>query len=223
VLLLEALRAEGAEVSYQPVDSSQALLEIALGSAAGNRFPACGLKADLADPRTARALAASAGGPRLYLVVGNTLGVTGPAQFLETLRAVLRPEDRVLVDGEIFDEQGTMAGYDNPVNRRFAFAPLASVGLEEGRDGELVFESRADAGLDGLHLVTKHFRASRTLDIRLAAERVTLSAGEKVEMSSSYKYSRGVFLSMLRETGGLEPLAEYVSDDKHFVMALARP
>ena len=223
LLVLEALRAEGAKVSYQPVDSSQALLEIALESAAGNRFAACGLKADLADPRTAKALAASAGGPRLYLVVGNTLGVTGPVQFLETLRPVLRSEDRVLVDGEIFDEQGTMTGYDNPVNRQFAFAPLASVGLEEGRDGELVFESRADAGLDGLHLVSKHFRAARPLEIRLAAERVTLSAGEKIEMSSSYKYSRDVFLSMLRQAGGLEPLAEYVSDDKHFVMALARP
>ena len=174
LLLLEALRAEGAKVSYQPVDSSQALLEIALESAANKRFPACGLKADLADSRTAKALVASAGGPRLYLVVGNTLGVTGPVQFLESLRPVLRPEDRVLVDGEIFDEQGTMAGYDNPVNRRFAFAPLASVGMEEGRDGELVFESRADAGLDGLHLVTKHFRAARPLEIRLAAERVTL-------------------------------------------------
>ena len=223
LLVLEALRAEGAKVSYQPVDSSQALLEIALGSAASNRFPACGLKADLADPRTAKALAASAGGPRLYLVVGNTLGVTGPVQFLEMLRLVLRPEDRVLVDGEIFDEQGTMAGYDNPVNRQFAFAPLASVGLEEGRDGELVFESRADAGLDGLRLVSKHFRAARSLEIRLAAERVTLSPGEKVEMSSSYKYSRDAFLSMLREAGGLDSLAEYVSDDRHFVMVFARP
>ena len=59
LLVLEALRAEGAKVSYQPVDSSQALLEIALGSAASNRFPACGLKADLADPRTAAASAAA--------------------------------------------------------------------------------------------------------------------------------------------------------------------
>src|SRR2546426_643692 len=40
LLLLEALRAEGAKVSYQPVDSSQALLEIALESAASKRFPA---------------------------------------------------------------------------------------------------------------------------------------------------------------------------------------
>ena len=223
LLVLEALRAEGAKVSYQPVDSSQALLEVALESAASNRFAACGLKADLADPRTAKALAASAGGPRLYLVVGNTLGVTGPVQFLETLRPVLRSEDRVLVDGEIFDEQGTMTGYDNPVNRQFAFAPLASVGLEEGRDGELVFESRADVDLDGLHVVSKYFRAARPLEITLAAEHVELSAGEKIEMSSSYKYSRDVFLSMLRQAGGLEPLTEYVSDDKHFVMALARP
>src|SRR6266567_4483505 len=204
-------------------DKDLLVLEVALESAASNRFAACGLKADLADPRTAKALAASAGGPRLYLVVGNTLGVTGPVQFLETLRPVLRSEDRVLVDGEIFDEQGTMTGYDNPVNRQFAFAPLASVGLEEGRDGELAFESRADVELDGLHVVSKYFRAARPLEITLAAEHVELSAGEKIEMSSSYKYSRDVFLSMLRQAGGLEPLAEYVSDDKHFVMALARP
>jgi uncharacterized SAM-dependent methyltransferase len=223
LLVLDALRAEGVATSYRPVDSSQALLEVALESAARNQFAARGLKADLADPRTAQALAASARESRLYLVVGNTLGATGPAKFLETLRTVLRPEDRILLDGEIFDDEATMAGYDNPVNRRFAFAPLASVGLEQGRDGELIFESRRDASLDGVYLVSKYFRASHPLEIRLAAERVPLSAAEKIEMSSSYKYTGAAFLRLVRESGALEPLAEYLSDDARFVMLLARP
>src|SRR5436309_721322 len=105
-----------------------------------------------------------------------------------------------------------------------AFAPRASVGLEDGRDGELVFETKSDAQLDGLHLVSKHFRAARPLAITLAGEQVALSAGQRIEMSSSYKYSSSeTFLGMVRETGGLEPLVEYRSDDRHFFMVLARP
>jgi len=224
LLVLEALRDQGAEAAYRPVDSSQALLEIALASAATSGFAAQGLKADLADPRTAEALAASARERRLYLIVGNTLGVIGPVKFLETLRALLRPQDGVVLDGEIFNSKATLAGYDNPLNRQFAFAPLASVGLEDGRDGELVFETKSDAQLDGLHLVSKHFRAARPLAITLAGEQVALSAGQRIDMSSSYKYSSSeTFLGMVRETVGLEPLVEYRSDDRHFFMVLARP
>jgi len=221
--VLQALREAGSTPRYRPVDSSQALLELAATRAAESRFAVCGLKADLASTETAEALALSADAPRLYLVLGNTLGVVDPRQFLRTLRALLRPADRVLLDGEIFDARDTMVGYDNPVNRRFAFAPLASVGLEEGRDGSLVFETAADARSAGLHLVTKRFRAGRPLQILLAGHRVELGAGHTIAMNSSYKYSRAAFLGMIREAGGLRLLREYLSDDERFLMVLAAP
>lgn len=222
LLLLQALRERGVGVRYRPVDASQALLELALLRAAQAGLAARGLKADVEKPETADALAASADEPRIYLVLGNTLGVIDPLQFFQTLRGLLRRDDRLLVDGEIFCAEDTLAGYDNPVNRRFAFAPLASVGLEEGRDGALVFASEMDARRTGLYRVSKHFRAARDLAIPVAGRRVVLAAGEKIAMSCSYKYARAAFLAMVRETG-FEPLGEYVSEDARFLMVLAAP
>jgi len=81
-----------------------------------------GLKADLEDAATVETLSAAGGGPRLYLLLGNSLGILNPLHFLRTLRGLLRPEDLLLLDGEIYDD-ASLQGYDNPVNRRFAFAP----------------------------------------------------------------------------------------------------
>lgn len=223
LLLLEAFRAQGKTPVYKPVDSSQALLEMALNRASDAGFISRGLKADLENPETAVALAAHADEPRLYLVLGNSLGVTGPLESLIALRRRLRPQDRILLDGEIFSAEATMAGYDNPLNRRFAFAPLASLGLEEGRDGTLVFENEADGRRDGLNCVTKHFRVARRLRVPVAGQSIEFQAGEKIPMSPSWKYSRPAFLGALREIAGLKILSEYTSADGLFLMALAAP
>jgi len=223
VLLLEALRARGCRVRYRPVDSSQALLEMAAAGAHQRGFTVEGLKADVTSALVTEALASLAEEPRLYLVLGNTLGVTDPRRFARMLRKLLRREDCLLVDGELFDERGTLPSYDNPANRRFAFAPLASVGLEEGRDGRLVFGSDRDAEFDGLHLVTKHFWAARSLEIPLAGQKVPVAAGERIAMDSSYKYTRAAFAKIVREIGGFEALAEYLSGDELFLMWLAAP
>ncbi len=223
LLLLKELRAAGKTVRYKPVDASQALLEMALNCAVEAGFPSRGLKADLASLDTAEALAAQTDEPRLYLVLGNTLGVTGPIQFLQVLRRLLRPEDHILLDGEIFSSRETLAGYENPVNRRFAFAPLASVGFEEGRDGALVFESETDGHNRGLMRVNKYFRVARRMKVHVAGHWAEFEAGEKIPMSPSWKYSPQVFFDALRETGGLKVLREYLSGDGLFLMALATP
>jgi uncharacterized SAM-dependent methyltransferase len=194
-----------------------------MSRAAAAGFPARGLKSDLSDPQTLRALAASAREPRIYLLLGNTLGALEPLEFLRCLSELLRPLDQLVADAEIFDAQRTMAGYDNPINRRFAFAPLASIGLADGRDGELVFESGADAGRADVHWVSKHFRAARKLEITVAGRCVALAAGEKVEMSRSLKYSRAAFLRILGEAGRLTPRREFITDDGRFLMVVAAP
>ncbi len=223
VLLLKALKANGRDMRYRPVDSSSALLEMAALRAVKAGFSARGLKADVAGRDTVRTLAASAAEPRLYLILGNTLGVIDPRDFLSALRNLLRSEDSIVVDAELYDSAHTMVGYDNPVNRNFAFAPLASVGLEEGRDGRLVFESQADGRLDGLTTVSKHFRTARGKKISVAGQAIKFEAGEKIEMSPSWKYTRAAFLSLLRDVAGLEPLQEFLSEDSRFLMAFAKP
>lgn len=231
LLVLEALRAcpersrgvAGRAVRYRPVDASQALLELAVSRAARAGITVRGLKADIETSATFDALAASAAEHRLYLVLGNSLGVMDPLSFLEKLRRLLRPLDQLLLDAELFNPAATMAGYDNPVNRRFAFGPLASLGLVEGRDGELVFSSETDARLEGLHQVSKHFRAARRLEISVAGRTVALETGETVLMNCSWKYSRAALARLLGEAGGLASLREFRSPDQGFVLVLARP
>ncbi|MGH7150944.1 MAG: L-histidine N(alpha)-methyltransferase, partial [Planctomycetota bacterium] len=186
------------------------------------RFGGSGLKADLTDPDHLASLRARAGAtPRLYLLVGNTLGGFDPPEAIRAFGALLRPEDRLLVDGEI-PGPDTMAGYDNPTNRRFAFAPLRCLGLSE-EEGALVFERQADPRFRHMERIAKHFQPHRDLDLRIFGESLRLAGGERLAMNHSYKYGREAFLQVLRDAGGLEPLLVREAGDGRFVAALCRP
>ena len=222
LLLLEALRACGVRALYVPVDTSQALLEMACGGALHAGFAARGVKADFTQPEQLHALSAEPESPRrLVLLVGNTLGAFDPLTQARELRRMLRPSDALLVDGELYAGDATIAGYDNPVNRRFAWAPLHTVGIGD-QDGQLVFEPRDDPRLPGLHLISKHFRATRAVEARLGAETLRLDCGERLEMSHSYKYAPETLLRILADAG-LTVHWHAKSDDQRFLMALASP
>jgi len=222
LVVLDALRASGRPPHYVPVDASQALLEMAGELAANAGFTCRGVKADLANAaHLVKLSGAHAASPRLIMILGNTLGAFDPASYAVQLAQMLRPQDYLIIDGEIFSATVTMSGYDNPLNRQFAFGPLRSIGLEEPRDGMLQFESDTDERRAGLHRVRKYFRAARDLEILLAGEAIRFSAGERLEMNWSYKYSREAFIDILQEAG-LAIAAEYISDDERFIMALAR-
>src|SRR5213078_2443956 len=222
LLLLEALRERGARVSYVPVDTSQALLEMACASALSAGFPAQGIKADFTNPTQLKALAAEPEAPpRLVLLIGNTLGAFDPIAEAGELARLLRPGDALLVDGEVYAGEATVAGYDNPLNRRFAWAPLNAVGVRD-TDGELVFEAADDARLPGLHLISKHFRAGRDVEALLGGEALRLARGERLAMNHSYKYAADTFLQILSEAG-LTARWQGRSDDQRFIMVLASP
>jgi Histidine-specific methyltransferase, SAM-dependent len=155
------------------------------------------------------------------MVVGNTLGAFDPIAEARALRGLLRPQDLLIVDGELYAGAQTVAGYDNPLNRRFAWAPLAAVGISEA-DGEIVFEDTADQRLPGLHPLSKHFRARRDVNAFLGGESLALHAGERVAMNHSYKYDEAAFLKLL-EDAGLDVRWNGRSDDDRFLMVLAGP
>ncbi len=229
LMVLEALGRSGRRPSYRPIDSSQALLEIAVARASDAGFPSRGLKADIENLPAEDLLPSAVGQPRLYLLLGNSLGIIDPLKFLARLRSALRParqggpQDLLVVDGELYSPQMTIQGYDNPVNRKFAFAPLASLGLEEGRDGALVFDDQPDRRLEGSHLVSKHFEARRRLKIPVAGQWVELQPRERILMNASWKYSLDAFERLIRETGRLCVLEQFLSDDERFVMMLVAP
>lgn len=222
LLLLGALRAAGVRVSYLPVDTSQALLEMACAGALDARFPAYGIKADVTEPEHLAALAPEPETPsRLVLLIGNTLGAFDPIAAARQLAALLRPTDALLLDGELYAGATTVAGYDNPLNRRFAWAPLHAVGIRE-TDGELVFEAQQDPRLPGLYLIAKQFRAGRDLEAQLGGEAVHLARGDRLAMNHSYKYAPETFLRILSEAG-LGVRWQGRSDDQQFLMALVAP
>jgi len=219
-ILLRALSGGRQELRYTPVDTSQALLEMAIVEARGVGVPATGAKADIANPDQLEALRASPDAPpRLVVLIGNTLGAFDPEGYARTLARLLREQDLLLVDGELYSGQETLAGYDNPVNRRFAWAPLHAVGIRD-EDGELRFETAEDSDLPGLYAVTKHFEAHRDAEAMMGGESLRLAAGERVAMSRSGKYAEETFVRIL-EDAGLAVRWLGRSEDGKFVMALA--
>lgn len=222
LILLQDLVLQGKRIRYIPVDASQALLEMACAGALEAGIWAQAIKADFTSPDHLQELApALETPPRLVLLLGNTLGAFDPIAEARVLAGLLRPEDRLIVDGEIYAGGQTVAGYDNPLNRRFAWAPLHAVGIEDA-DGEIVFEDVRDDRLEGLHPLRKHFRAGRDVTARMGGETLALRRNERVEMNHSYKYAADTFIRIL-ESAGLEVHWRGMSDDERFLMVLAGP
>ncbi|MBI2266657.1 MAG: L-histidine N(alpha)-methyltransferase [Armatimonadetes bacterium] len=220
MLILEALSRSGHPLRYIPADSSQALLETACDAAQKAGFSSEGIKLDIADARHLECLRPDpAGPPRVTLILGNTLGAFDPFELCAALNALLRPADFLLLDGELYCGEETMAGYDNPANRRFAFAPLRSIGITE-EDGRLCFEANSDPRLSGLYYISKHFLPVRDLDLNVGGEALTLKKCEALRMNFSYKYTRAAFEALLKNIGALRTIGEYVSSDGRFVMRL---
>ena len=217
-ILLHAYAQAGRALEYVAVDYSQALLELALAGAGSMARSRRGVKLDISEDAHLRALSHN-GLAAIYAVLGNTLGAFGPMHFPARLREIMAAGDRALFDGEIFDEATTLAGYDNPTNRVFAFAPLAGLGLSEG-DGELRFELRRGGG--GIHEVAKFFIAARDLEVRVGGAGLCLAAGDKVLMSSSIKYDEEAFYPLVENGGFVIELAAK-SEDGKFLLAGARP
>src|SRR5207245_8673258 len=130
-----------------------------------------------------------------------------------------RPGAGVLVDGEIYAGDATVAGYDNPLNRRFAWAPLHAVGIRDA-DGDLVFEAKDDPRLPGLHLIPKHFRARQDVEAETGGEGLRLARGERLDMSPAYQH-RGAACLQIPADAGLAVRWQGRSDDERFLMVFA--
>ncbi len=219
-LIMEQLKIKGKYLNYRPVDASQGLLEIACQNAKDKNFICRGLKADLNnDSHLSEMQAILHENPRLIMILGNTLGAFDPLKFAAKLGSILRPQDFLIIDGELFNHSDTLAGYDNPINRQFAFGPLSSVGLSEPNDGSLHIKTDVDNRQHGLYRIRKHFHASRDLKIMLAGETVQIPSDTNIEMSWSYKYD-GDALKGLIKSSGMKLEAEFLSTDKRFMTLL---
>lgn len=221
-VLLEGFANSGNRLTFVAADFSQSLIELAANHVDDVAVDVLGCKLDLMRDDHFGALTGAAqsfSAPVIYSLLGNTLGAFGPREFPVRLRDHLREQDHFLFDGEIFSE-ATLAGYDNPTNRRFAWGPLTGVGITEN-DGSLEF-STAPAG-DGLYAVTKHFLATRDLRINVGGEVIEIAPGEKLRMSSSIKYADEATLFGAVEAARFQIETTWTSRDSKFVLACAKP
>jgi uncharacterized SAM-dependent methyltransferase len=220
-LLLEALKAAGRECVYSPVDASISILEMACAGGDDQDIETLGIKADISSPVHLVYAADAAEAPRLFIMSGNTLGSFDPLAEIRYVAQCLKDDDRLIVDGELYDEHQTMARRDNPATHKFMSALLTNVGLALD-DGEIRFKHKLDERHEGLHLVTRHFRAERDLTAAFAGLEIPLQRGERIGLNFQYIYTPEAFRWLLREHGGLEILKEYRSPDSRFLTAVCK-
>ncbi len=219
--LITALTDRGCTCTYFPVDASQALLEMACASGDDADVEAVGIKADISSPVHLVYAADAAEAPRLFIMSGNTMGSFDPLAEVRYLAQSMKPEDRLILDGEIFDGAQSMARRDNPHVRRFLYGLLASVGIAE-EDGEIRFNHKTDERHQGLHLITRYFRAERDLTATASGQHIPLQRGERIGLNFQYLYTPEAFDWLVREQGGLEILSRYQSPDGRFVTAVCK-
>lgn len=212
-LMLKAIVAAGREVKYFPVDASQTMLETACAGAEDDDCEALGLKADISSPVHLMLAADVSEAPRLFLMVGNTLGGFDPLDQIKHVESCLHKGDLLILDAEIYDGA---AAEPSDEQKRFAFAPLASVGINM-EDGELKFVENQDNRKDGLCLVTRRFQASRDLTLVAGGREIRVERGERIFLNFRYRFTRDALRWLVTKHAGLKIVGEMPTADGRFV------
>jgi Histidine-specific methyltransferase, SAM-dependent len=215
-IILKALRGAGREVKYYPVDASQTLLEIACAGAEDDDCEALGLKADISSPVHLLLAADVSEAPRLFLMVGNTLGGFDPLDQIKHVASCLHEGDILILDAQI---AAADPAEPTETEKNFVFAPLASVGI--GADvGELKFVENRDDRHEGLHLMTRRFHAGRDLTMVASGREIHIEKGERIFLNFRYRFTREALKWLLTRHAGLKIKGEIPSADGKFVTAI---
>jgi hypothetical protein len=215
-ILLKALAGAGREVKYYPVDASQTLLETACAGAEDDDCDTMGIKADISSPMHLLLAADVSEAPRLFLMVGNTLGGFDPLDQVRHLASCVHKGDILILDATI---HGGVPIKPSDEQRRFAFAPLAATGLTSD-DGELEYAEKPDDRLDGLFMLTRRFHASRDLRMLAMGREVNIARGERIMLNFRYLFSKEALRWLINEHAGLRIVGEIPSPDGRFMTAV---
>lgn len=210
--ILKALLERGREVKYFPVDASQTMLETACATAEDADCEALGIKADISSPVHLMLAADVSEAPRLFLMVGNTLGGFDPLDQARHVASCLHKGDILILDARIYD--GSLD--DSEAEKQFAFAPLASVGIGP-EDGELKFAENEDTRRTGFYIMTRRFQAGRDLRMLVSGREIHIERGERIFLNFRYRFTRDALRWLIAEHAGLKIIGEIPSADGRFV------
>jgi L-histidine Nalpha-methyltransferase len=165
--------------------------------------------------------------PTLIALLGSNIGnfdPPGAAEFLELIRAALRPCDYLLLGADLVKPADQLVvAYDDPLGVTAAFNKnlLLRMNTELGANFDLdAFSHRAiwngDASRVEMHLVSR-----KTQDVRVSQSdlQMRLEEGETIWTESSYKYEPdGV--GQLVEPAGFVQLHQWIDDEARFALTL---
>jgi len=215
-MILRALCGAGREVAYYPIDSSQTLLETACAGAEDDDCETLGLKADISSPMHLLLAADVSEAPRLFLLVGNTLGGFDPLEQIKHVAGCLHPGDILIVDVRMESDDDTVP---TEAQKRFVLAPLISAGLSP-EDGELRFFENEDDRRSGLRLIARRFQVSRDVTLMASGREIQVERGERFLLNFRYRFTRETFRWLLSQHAGLKIKGEIPSADGRFVTAI---
>jgi hypothetical protein len=215
-VILKALTAAGRDVKYYPVDASQTLLEMACAGAEDDDVEVLGIKADIASHMHLVLAADVSEAPRLFLMVGNTLGGFDPMDQIQQVAEIIKKGDILVIDARLYDGAALPPRIEQ---RRFVFAPLEAAGVTMD-DGEVEFAENRDDRLDGLYMITRRFQAHTDLRLMAGGKEVPFARGERLLLNFRYLYTVEAFRWLLTEHAGLRVVGEMRSPDGRFVTAV---
>lgn len=207
--LIEALLRSQPSLLFVPIDISASALE---ESSRGllQLYPALRIEAYAADYFDGlAALKPVDAGPALMLFLGSNIGnfeKQAAAEFLRTIRNVLRAGDALLLGADLKKDRQTLeAAYNDSlgVTRAFILNQLARINRE--------FSANFD--LRGFDLVSIYDESVGRIDVYLESLRkqsvtipaldlsLTFEAGERLHMENAYKYDREELSMMARQSG----------------------
>jgi hypothetical protein len=211
--LLRALATAGRDVKYYPVDASQQLLETACSGAEDDDCEAVGIKADISSPMHMVLAADVSEAPRLFLMVGNTLGGFDPMDQIRHVADCVKKGDILIIDTNLHIGEPVLPTEEQ---KQFVFAPLAGLGLT-AEDGTIEFNERPDDRLDGMFLVTRRFMASSDLRMQVVGQEIPIARGERILLNFRYLFTAEAFRWLLTEHAGLRVVAEIPGSDGKFL------
>jgi L-histidine N-alpha-methyltransferase len=230
-LLIESLCARTASPRYVPFDIAREAIEMS-GHGLLERYPrlsVCGLVGDFSADLSQLPLAApSSAGPRLFALLGSTIGNlderAAPALVREVARLFTERDTFLLGIDLVKDEEVLNAAYNDAQGVTAAFNKNVLRVLSRELDGDfderafdhLAFYDRERQRVE-MHLVS---RRSVIATLRAIDLRVEFAMGERVLTEISRKFTRSS-VERLLSLGGMRLREWLVGDDGAFALCVA--
>ncbi len=227
--LLEAMRAAGSLHPYVPVDISEEITERTAAELV-DEYPGLDVHGLVCDFEQHLERVPHGTDRRMIAFLGGTIGNLYPRErhaFLERIRALLGPEDHLLLGTDLIKDRIRLeAAYNDPagVTAEFNKNVLAVLNNQLG----------ADFDLDAFEHVARYDAEAERMDIRLRALadqevrldgldlEISFAAGEEMRTEISTKFTRER-LESVYAGAGLELRGWFTDDAGDYALSLAGP